>query len=453
MNRADIRIDIPEKAKYIIDTLENAGYEAYVVGGCVRDSILGRVPQDWDITTSALPLQVKELFRRTVDTGLQHGTVTVMQGDEGFEVTTYRIDGEYEDGRHPKDVTFTPNLEEDLLRRDFTINAMAYNDRNGLVDLYDGIGDIERKIIRCVGSPLARFGEDALRMLRAVRFSAQLGYTIEPETRNAISELAGTLEKISAERIRTELVKLLVSDNPYELKVAYETGMTAVFLPEFDRAMATPQKHIHHCYSVGEHILHSVMEIEAEPVLRVAMLMHDIGKPDSLEVGEDGVTHFHGHPAKGEEIAKTVLRRLKFDNDTIDKVCRLVRFHDYGNGVTPDERLARRAVYKLGDDLFPLFLKVRRADVMAQSMYMREEKLANVAYWSNMYDKIKNEEQCVSLKMLRINGRDLIGMGVKPGPLMGEILGKLLDEVLDEPSRNDAEWLADRACEYINAAK
>ena len=453
MNRADIRIDIPEKAKYIIDTLENAGYEAYVVGGCVRDSILGRVPQDWDITTSALPLQVKELFRRTVDTGLQHGTVTVMQGDEGFEVTTYRIDGEYEDGRHPKDVTFTPNLEEDLLRRDFTINAMAYNDRNGLVDLYDGIGDIERKIIRCVGSPLARFGEDALRMLRAVRFSAQLGYTIEPETRNAISELAGTLEKISAERIRTELVKLLVSDNPYELKVAYETGMTAVFLPEFDRAMATPQKHIHHCYSVGEHILHSVMEIEAEPVLRVAMLMHDIGKPDSLEVGEDGVTHFHGHPAKGEEIAKTVLRRLKFDNDTIDKVCRLVRFHDYGNGVTPDERLARRAVYKLGDDLFPLFLKVRRADVMAQSMYMREEKLANVAYWSNMYDKIKNEEQCVSLKMLRINGRDLIGMGVKPGPLMGEILGKLLDEVLDEPSRNDAEWLAGRACEYINAIK
>lgn len=447
MSNTDIRIEIPEKAKYIIDTLENAGYEAYVVGGCVRDSILGRVPQDWDITTSALPLQVKELFRRTIDTGLQHGTVTIMQGEEGFEVTTYRIDGEYEDGRHPKDVTFTPNLEEDLLRRDFTINAMAYNDRRGLVDLYDGIGDIERKTIRCVGDPMARFGEDALRMLRAVRFSAQLGYTIEPATRDAITKLAGTLEKISAERIRTELVKLLVSDNPYELKEAYETGMTAVFLPEFDRAMQTAQNHKHHCYSVGEHILHSIEEIEAEPVLRIAMLLHDIGKPDSLTVDEAGITHFHGHPVLGESLAKDILRRLKFDNDTIDKVCRLVRFHDYGNGIEPDERMTRRAVNKLGDDIFPMFLQVSRADTMAQSMYNREKKLANIAEWSRMYDKIKAENQCVSLKTLKINGRDLIGMGVKPGPQLGQILNALLEEVLDEPTRNDEEWLKNRAQE------
>lgn len=447
MSNTDIRIEIPEKAKYIIDTLEDAGFEAYVVGGCVRDSILGRVPQDWDITTSALPLQVKELFRRTIDTGLQHGTVTIMQGEEGFEVTTYRIDGEYEDGRHPKDVTFTPNLEEDLLRRDFTINAMAYNDRRGLVDLYDGIGDIERKTIRCVGDPMARFGEDALRMLRAVRFSAQLGYTIEPATRDAITKLAGTLEKISAERIRTELVKLLVSDNPYELKEAYETGMTAVFLPEFDRAMQTEQNHKHHCYSVGEHILHSIEEIEAEPVLRIAMLLHDIGKPDSLTVDEAGITHFHGHPVLGESMAKDILRRLKFDNDTIDKVCRLVRFHDYGNGIEPDERMTRRAVNKLGEDIFPMFLQVSRADTMAQSMYNREKKLANIAEWSRMYDKIKAENQCVSLKTLKINGRDLIGMGVKPGPQLGQILNALLEEVLDEPTRNDEEWLKNRAQE------
>lgn len=447
MSNTDIRIEIPEKAKYIIDTLEDAGFEAYVVGGCVRDSILGRVPQDWDITTSALPLQVKELFRRTIDTGLQHGTVTIMQGEEGFEVTTYRIDGEYEDGRHPKDVTFTPNLEEDLLRRDFTINAMAYNDRRGLVDLYDGIGDIERKTIRCVGDPMARFGEDALRMLRAVRFSAQLGYAIEPATRDAITKLAGTLEKISAERIRTELVKLLVSDNPYELKEAYETGMTAVFLPEFDRAMQTEQNHKHHCYSVGEHILHSIEEIEAEPVLRIAMLLHDIGKPDSLTVDEAGITHFHGHPVLGESMAKDILRRLKFDNDTIDKVCRLVRFHDYGNGIEPDERMTRRAVNKLGEDIFPMFLQVSRADTMAQSMYNREKKLANIAEWSRMYDKIKAENQCVSLKTLKINGRDLIGMGVKPGPQLGQILNALLEEVLDEPTRNDEEWLKNRAQE------
>lgn len=447
MSNTDIRIEIPEKAKYIIDTLEDAGFEAYVVGGCVRDSILGRVPQDWDITTSALPLQVKELFRRTIDTGLQHGTVTIMQGEEGFEVTTYRIDGEYEDGRHPKDVTFTPNLEEDLLRRDFTINAMAYNDRRGLVDLYDGIGDIERRTIRCVGDPMARFGEDALRMLRAVRFSAQLGYTIEPATRDAITKLAGTLEKISAERIRTELVKLLVSDNPYELKEAYETGMTAVFLPEFDRAMQTAQNHKHHCYSVGEHILHSIEEIEAEPVLRIAMLLHDIGKPDSLTVDEAGITHFHGHPVLGESMARDILRRLKFDNDTIDKVCRLVRFHDYGNGIEPDERMTRRAVNKLGEDIFPMFLQVSRADTMAQSMYNREKKLANIAEWSRMYDKIKAENQCVSLKTLKINGRDLIGMGVKPGPQLGQILNALLEEVLDEPTRNDEEWLKNRAQE------
>lgn len=447
MSNTDIRIEIPEKAKYIIDTLEDAGFEAYVVGGCVRDSILGRVPQDWDITTSALPLQVKELFRRTIDTGLQHGTVTIMQGEEGFEVTTYRIDGEYEDGRHPKDVTFTPNLEEDLLRRDFTINAMAYNDRRGLVDLYDGIGDIERKTIRCVGDPMARFGEDALRMLRAVRFSAQLGYTIEPATRDAITKLAGTLEKISAERIRTELVKLLVSDNPYELKEAYETGMTAVFLPEFDRAMQTEQNHKHHCYSVGEHILHSIEEIEAEPVLRIAMLLHDIGKPDSLTVDEAGITHFHGHPVLGESMARDILRRLKFDNDTIDKVCRLVRFHDYGNGIEPDERMTRRAVNKLGEDIFPMFLQVSRADTMAQSMYNREKKLANIAEWSRMYDKIKAENQCVSLKTLKINGRDLIGMGVKPGPQLGQILNALLEEVLDEPTRNDEVWLKNRAQE------
>lgn len=449
MDRTDIRIEIPEKAKYIIDTLENAGYEAYVVGGCVRDSILGRVPQDWDITTSALPLQVKELFRRTIDTGLQHGTVTIMQGEEGFEVTTYRIDGEYEDGRHPKDVTFTPNLEEDLLRRDFTINAMAYNDRRGLVDLYDGIGDIERKTIKCVGSPMARFGEDALRMLRAVRFSAQLGYTIEPETRDAITKLAGTLEKISAERIRTELVKLLVSDNPFELREAYETGMTAVFLPEFDRAIETEQNHPHHCYSVGEHILHSIEMVEAEPVLRIAMLLHDIGKPETLTVDEQGITHFHGHPAVGENIAKTILRRLKFDNDTIDKVSRLVRYHDYATGKHPDEKMIRRAVHKLGDDIFPMFLQVSRADIMAQSTYKREEKLEIVDAWGDMYAKIKSEDQCVNLKMLKINGRGLIEMGVKPGPSLGGILDALLEEVLDDPTKNDETWLKNRAQELI----
>ena len=250
--RHDVKINIPDKAKDVIGTIMAAGFEAYVVGGCVRDSVLGRTPEDWDITTSARPEQVKALFPHTVDTGLQHGTVTVMMGREGFEVTTYRIDGKYEDCRHPENVTFTPSLREDLQRRDLTINAMAYNEEQGLVDIFGGMEDISEGIVRCVGDPRERFREDALRILRAIRFSAQLGYVIEEGTRKAAAELAPLLSKISAERIQTELVKLLVSPHPEYLRLAYECKVTAVFLPEFDKAMETPQRHPHHCYSVGE---------------------------------------------------------------------------------------------------------------------------------------------------------------------------------------------------------
>lgn len=262
-------LEIPKNAETILHILEKAGYEAYVVGGCVRDSILGRSPDDWDITTSAKPEQVKALFHRTVDTGLQHGTVTVLMEKEGYEVTTYRVDGEYEDGRHPKEVTFTASLEEDLKRRDFTINAMAYNPSSGLVDLFGGLEDIERKIIRCVGDPLERFTEDALRIMRAVRFSAQLGFTIEEETRKALKVLAPNLKHVSAERIQVELVKLLMSPHPDSLRVAYEAGITAEFLPEFDACMTTSQNTPHHCYTVGEHILHSLCHVRADKVLRL----------------------------------------------------------------------------------------------------------------------------------------------------------------------------------------
>ena len=280
-----IQIQIPEKAKYIIETIQNAGFEAYVVGGCVRDSILGRCPEDWDITTSARPEQVKALFRRTIDTGIQHGTVTVMLDKEGFEVTTYRVDGKYEDSRHPKEVTFTPNLEEDLKRRDFTINAMAYNETEGLIDIFGGLQDIEAKMIRCVGDPEERFGEDALRIMRAIRFSAQLGYEIHEDTEAAIRKLAPTLQKISAERIQVELTKLLISPHPDTLRDAYDMGVTKVILPEFDAMMETPQKHKHHKYNVGEHTIHALIEIAPEKNLRYAMLLHDIGKiavPDAV---------------------------------------------------------------------------------------------------------------------------------------------------------------------------
>ena len=444
---SDIRIQVPEKAKRIIDTIMNAGYEAYVVGGCVRDSVLGREPNDWDITTSAKPEQVKALFSRTLDTGLQHGTVTIMDGKEGFEVTTYRIDGEYEDSRHPKEVTFTSDLVEDLKRRDFTINAMAYNDKDGLVDVFGGMEDMQAGIIRCVGDPRERFKEDALRILRAVRFSAQLGYTIEEETRGAIREFAPNLANISAERIQTELLKLLVSPNPDRMRDCYELGTTAVFLPELDVCMKTEQHHKHHMYTVGEHILHSLKEVPGDKVLRLSMLFHDIAKPACLSVDGKGQTHFYGHPEKSAEMAKEILKRLKFDNDTIRKVCTLVRYHDYGMGVKPDMVKMRKFMNKAGEDAFPGFFQVRLADIYAQSEYQKEEKLESLKQWENMYREILDTNQCVSLKTLAVSGADLIASGMKPGREMGEVLQKLLDLVLADPSLNEKEYLLQKAKE------
>lgn len=443
-----MRIAIPEKANYIIKTITDAGHEAYVVGGCVRDSILGREPGDWDITTSAKPEEVKALFRRTIDTGIQHGTVTVMLDKEGFEVTTYRIDGKYEDSRHPKEVTFTPNLVEDLKRRDFTINAMAYNDESGLVDIFGGLADIESKTIRCVGDARERFQEDALRIMRAIRFSAQLGYTIEEQTRDAIKELAPTLKNISAERIQVELTKLISSPHPDTLRMAYDMGVTKVILPEFDKIMETPQNHPHHIYNVGEHTLKALLEVDADKVLRLAVLLHDIGKPETLTVDEEGLTHFHGHEAVSAEMSRVILRRLRFDNDTISQVTKLINYHDYGNSVEPDLRMVRRAVNKIGEDIFPMLLQVKRADTMAQSEYMRREKLDNLEQWKILYDRIIEEKQCVSLKTLAVTGTDLIAMGMKPGKEIGEMLHKLLDVVLENPEYNTKEQLLQKAKEY-----
>ena len=434
-----MKIRLPEKVQKIIDTLEKAGYEAYAVGGCVRDSILGRTPDDWDITTSAKPEECKSLFPRTVDTGIRHGTVTVLLGGEGFEVTTYRIDGVYEDGRHPSEVTFTANLKEDLRRRDFTINAMAYNARSGLIDIYGGMQDIEDQTIRCVGNAEERFEEDALRMLRAVRFSAQLGYRIDGDTGAAVKAMAGNLQKISAERIQVELVKLAVSPHPDYLRKAYELGITAQILPEFDLCMETPQRHKHHCYNVGEHILHSMLGVKPDKVLRLGMLFHDIGKPQTLTVDADGTTHNKKHPLEGEKITRKVMRRLKFDNDTTDKVTKLVLYHDYD--IAPTEAGVRRAVNRIGEDIFPMIFEVRRADIEAQSNYMREEKLEKVAYIEKIYQGILNRRDAVTLKDLAISGSDLIAEGMSPGRQIGEILTALLDKVLDDPSLNTREIL------------
>lgn len=450
--RKEIRINVPSKGQYIIKTLQNAGFEAYAVGGCVRDSVLGRMPQDWDITTSARPEQVKALFPRTIDTGLQHGTVTVMLQGEGFEVTTYRIDGKYEDSRHPSQVTFTPDLREDLRRRDLTINAMAYNDAEGLVDFFGGLEDLRRGIVRCVGDARERFREDALRILRAIRFSAQLGFSIEEETLAAVEELAPTLSRISAERIQAELVKLMVSPHPDYLRIAYDKGVTKVILPEFDKACETPQNHPHHCYSVGEHILHSLCLVEGEKTLRLAMLLHDIGKPNVMTLDQEGRTHFHGHAAVSADMAEEILRRLKFDNDTIRMVCRLVRYHDYGNGVDIDIRLARRAMNRIGEEAFPGLFAVKRADILAQSDYQRQEKLNRLESWQRHYQEILEGHQCVSLKTLAVTGSDLIAMGWKPGKELGKALNLLLEQVLENPEHNTKEWLLAKASEegFVN---
>lgn len=440
-----MKIILPDNVKKIISILVAQGFEAYAVGGCIRDSILGRIPDDWDITTSAKPHEVKNLFKRTVETGIVHGTITILIDNESYEITTYRIDGEYEDSRHPKEVTFTSNLIEDLKRRDFTINAMAYNDAEGIIDCFDGMADIQEKKIRCVGNPEERFSEDALRIMRAIRFSAQLGYDIEDRTKEAISKLAPTLINISAERIQVELIKLVVSNHPEKMRDLYEMGITKVIMPEFDEAMETTQNHPHHMYSVGEHTIHSMEEVKADKVLRFTMLFHDFGKPRTKQVGDDGIEHFYGHEPLGEEMAKAILQRLKFDNDTINKVTKLVHYHDWKINTT--RKSVRHAVSIIGEDLFPLLLLVKKADTLAQSDFLRKEKLEELSTLDSLFLDVINNMECVSLKTLAVTGKDLIDAGMTPGKEIGIALKSLLEIVIDDPAQNTKENLLKKLLE------
>lgn len=438
-----MNIVLPQDVIQIIERLESCGHEAYAVGGCVRDSILGKEPADWDITTSASPEDVKALFTHTIDTGIAHGTVTIMCGKCGYEVTTYRIDGEYKDGRHPESVAFTNLLSEDLRRRDFTINAMAYNQTEGLVDLFGGMQDLQDGVIRCVGEATERFSEDALRMLRAVRFAAQLGFSIEKATYDAICALAPTIARVSMERIMVELVKLLTSDYPEEMRTVYACGLSAVFLPEFDAMMETPQHTVHHQYSVGEHTIHALMAVPAERILRLTMLFHDVAKPVCRTTDEAGNDHFYGHPEIGAEMTGQILRRLKFDNDTIRSVKRLVRFHDMRPVL--QEKNVRRSIVKMGLESFPEIFAVKRADTLAQSMYMRQQKLDAIDQFEALYDRIIEKQVCVQKKDLALNGKDLLELGVPQGKKVGEILDLLFAQVIEEPAKNTREELLTEA--------
>ena len=444
-----MKIQLPRDVQHIIGVIEDAGYEAYAVGGCVRDALLNRTAADWDITTSAEPMEIKRLFHRTIDVGLKHGTVTVLLGKRSYEVTTYRIDGDYEDARHPKNVHFTRDIGEDLKRRDFTINAMAYNERTGLLDLFSGREDLKNGIVRAVGDPMERFSEDALRILRAFRFAAKLGFSVEESTAKYAGQMALNLKKISAERIREELTKIVSSEHPEVLMELYRQGISRVILPEFDRCMETEQRNPHHCLNVGEHTIEAMRQLpSAEPfiILRLTMLFHDMGKPECHTRDEKGIDHFHGHAKISAQIAERVLMRLKSDRRTMELVKILVTNHDRKPALT--KRGVRRLMSEL-KEAFPLLFPVWRADIMAQSEYKREEKLSYIAEVERLYREIEEAKDPVSISDLKINGRDLMHeLKIEPGPDMGSILNRLLDAVLSEPELNNRDSLLALAREW-----
>ncbi len=441
------KIHMPAGAEYIIEQLNSKGFEAYIVGGCVRDSLLGKNPNDWDITTSATPYEVKEIFKRTIDTGIQHGTVTVMVdksiskgGEYAFEVTTYRVDGKYEDHRRPTEVTFTACLEEDLKRRDFTINAMAYNHKNGVVDIFGGQQDLEKGEIKAVGVAEERFTEDALRILRAVRFAAQLGFSIEEETKKAMTRLAHNLRFISAERIQVELTKLITSNHPNRLMDAYNLGITKVILPEFDAMMETEQDNPHHIYNVGMHTIKVMEHVPPTQILRYTALLHDVAKPLTKTIDEKGIGHFYGHQEKGAEMARVILRRLKLDNHTIDETCLLIREHDFSLHGT-NIKAFRRFLNRLGKERFQDFLLIKKADMAGQSDYNKELRQGYVNDMIAMFEQVNEENQCIKMSDMELRGQDLIEMGFKPGKEMGHILKALFEKVLDDPELNEKEIL------------
>ena len=438
-----MKLLLPPKVKMILGILSENGYEAYVVGGCGRDSILARNPSDWDITTSAKPEDVCRIFHRTVGTGLKHGTVTVLIGDEQFEVTTYR-------GTAGHSEENTPDLVQDLLHRDFTINAMAYNDKSGLVDIVDGMNDLQRKVVRCVGEPDDRFDEDPLRILRAFRFAAETGFSIDRNTADRIPYFADRLRNVSGERIRDELVKILVSRNPEYWMELYKTGITAAVMPEFDLCMETPQNTPHHFYDVGTHTVKTLMAIEPDRILRLTMLMHDFGKPAMRFHDRLGRDHFKGHAAKSADIARDIMKRLRFDRETINKVCKLIYYHDYRP--EPDPKAVRKAVYLIGPELFPLYIKVQWADNCGKSLYKRKEKQERVTRVARVYEQVMAEKPCLSRKELAINGEDLRELGIR-GRETGDILESALLMVLDEPEMNNREVLLKYASDLHTGTK
>ncbi|MDD2401403.1 MAG: HD domain-containing protein [Clostridia bacterium] len=430
-------VEIDLGAKKIIDRLYSKGFEGYVVGGCVRDMLLKKTPKDWDITTDAQPEQIKLLFTDTIDTGLKHGTVTVVINGNNYEITTYRIDGIYSDNRRPDKVIYTTSLENDLSRRDFTINAMAYNIKQGLVDPFNGVTDLKNKNIKAVGDPNKRLQEDALRMMRAVRFSAQLGFSIEKETEQGIYVNSNLIKNISMERVRDELVKILTSDNPVFVSKLSILGLMENIIPEINRCIGFNQRNPHHFKDVFEHTMIVLENTSNNKIIRLAALLHDVAKPVTFTLDKRGIGHFYGHHIEGQLISESILKRLKFDNETIEKVCILVREH-MSRFSKFNEKSVKKFINRVGvtnlEDLYELQI----ADIKGSSP---PHDFIKVMELRTRIERILNKKEPLTIKDLDINGYDLIDAGIKPGAIMGRILNSLLDKVLENPELNKKEQL------------
>ncbi len=427
-------------SKTAVETLKAHGFEAFLIGGSVRDYIMELPIGDIDITTNATPQEVEEVFKdfRVIETGLKHGTVTVLIDGEPLEITTYRCEGTYSDNRHPDSVTFSKELSDDVVRRDFTMNGIAYDFENGFCDLVGGIEDINNKTIRCIGDAETRFREDALRILRALRFSAVLGFEIEGNTKKAIHKCRELLRNISAERIREETVKLICGKNAYSVLNEF-ADVICVFIPELKACVGFEQKNRHHIYDVYTHILKAVEQSKPDPVIRLALLFHDIGKPAVAHFDEDGEQHFYSHPKISAEMTEEIMTRLRFDNDTKNKVVTLVKFHDspimINEGVTPDRKRLKRIMSQIGKDLIFYLIEIKRCDNSAQNpKYYRGDEF--YAQTLNIINEIISENECFSVKDLEINGNDLISLGYK-GKEIGEKLNLCLDAVIDGKIKNE----------------
>lgn len=439
---------IPTSVESILSRLTQHGYKAYLVGGCVRDYIAGIPPHDFDVTTSATPDKILAVFHdaKTVPTGISHGTVTVIMNNTSVEVTTFRCDGDYSDHRRPDSVTFSTEYRDDAARRDFTMNAIAYNNEEGIVDPFGGAEDIKQGIIRAVGDPYKRFDEDALRILRAVRFASVLGFEIEGNTSNAIHELCHLLSDVSAERISSELTKLLCGKNVIKILTEYSDVISTV-IPEITPMIGFCQHNPHHIYDVWEHTVHTVDSIKPVPYLRLAALFHDVGKPSTFSIQSDGLGHFYGHSAAGCTIAEGIIKRLKLPNDIRDKVLTIIKYHDLQ--IPAEKSSVMKFMRRHGSDTLTDLIEMFKADNLALSpeFHSRQQHYDRLA---ELMQEILNEDACFSLKDLAVNGKDLIALGVKEGKQIGALLNLLLDKVIASQLPNSKDALLEYVTSQLN---